>query len=76
MGHAKAAPGQVLKGRCVKGQKMTKDNRPLGELLHQLRAKVGALVRQEVTLAKTEAGGKLALARRDAGLIGAGAAVA
>lgn len=53
-----------------------RDDRSLGELFSDLTKEMGTLVRQEVQLAKTEMTDKAASYGKDAGFIGAGAAIA
>lgn len=50
--------------------------RSLGELFGELASETSTLVRQEVQLAKTELTEKVTSAGRDAGMIGAGGALA
>lgn len=54
----------------------SRDERPLGELFTDLVRETGALVRQEVQLAKAEVTQSAAQAGRAAGLMAAGGAVA
>ena len=49
-----------------------RDERSLGELFGELTQEVGALVRQEVALAKTELGQKASRVGRDAGMLAVG----
>lgn len=51
------------------------EQRPIGELLSELAAETGALVRNEVDLAKVELTGKAQVASRNAIQCGIGAAV-
>lgn len=53
-----------------------RDERSLGELFAELASETSTLVRQEVQLAKTELTEKVTSAGRDAGMIGAGGALA
>jgi len=53
-----------------------KEERSLGELFAELARETSTLVRQEVDLAKTEMTQKASQVGKDAGLIGAGGAVA
>jgi hypothetical protein len=53
-----------------------REERSLGELFAELASETSTLVRQEFQLAKTELSQKAAHAGRNAGLIGAGGAVA
>jgi xanthine/uracil permease len=52
------------------------DNRSLGELFSELANETTMLVRQEIQLAKTEMTQKATQAGKDAGMIGAGGALA
>jgi len=52
------------------------DERSLGELFSELARETSTLVHQEVQLAKTEMTQKATLVGKDAGMIGAGGAVA
>jgi len=52
------------------------DNRSIGDLLKNLRDESSTLIRQEVALAKTEMSEKAAKYGRNAGYLGAGAALA
>jgi hypothetical protein len=54
----------------------SRDDRTLGELFSELAQETSALVRQEVTLAKTEMGQKASRAGRHVGVLAAGGAVA
>lgn len=54
----------------------TADNRSIGELLKDLRDESSTLIRQEMALAKTEMSEKAAKYGRNAGYLGAGAALA
>jgi hypothetical protein len=53
-----------------------KDERSLGDLFAELATETSTLVRQEVQLAKTELTQKVTSAGKDAGMIGAGGALA
>jgi hypothetical protein len=53
-----------------------RENRSLGELFAELSRETTTLVRQEVTLAKTEMSQKAAQAGKDVGFLAAGGAVA
>jgi len=53
-----------------------RDERSIGELFAELARETSTLVRQEVQLAKTEMTQKVTSAGKDAGLIGAGGALA
>lgn len=53
-----------------------RDQRSLGELFSELANDTSTLVRQEIQLAKTEMTQKASSAGRDAGMIGAGGALA
>ena len=53
-----------------------KDDRSIGELFAELANETSTLVRQEVQLAKTEITQKVTSAGKDAGMIGAGGALA
>jgi hypothetical protein len=53
-----------------------RDEQSLGELFAQLAHETSTLVRQEVTLAKTELAQKAAQVGRDAGILGVGGAIA
>jgi len=57
-------------------QPRTRDERSLGELFSELSRETGALVRQEVALAKAEMTQKAAQVGKDVGLIAIGGAVA
>jgi len=52
------------------------DNRSLGDLIGELAREAGTLVRQEVTLARTELSEKATRVGRDVGFLVAGGAVA
>jgi hypothetical protein len=54
----------------------SRDDRSLGELFSELAQETSTLVRQEVTLAKTEMGQKASRAGRHLGVLAAGGAVA
>jgi xanthine/uracil permease len=54
----------------------SKDDRSLGELFAELAQETSTLVRQEVTLAKTEVSQKASRAGRHIGILAAGGAVA
>src|ERR687894_566887 len=54
----------------------SKEDRSLGELFAELARETSTLVRQEVELAKTEMSQKASEVGKDAGLLGAGGAVA
>ncbi len=53
-----------------------RDDRSLGELFAELTKEMTTLVRQEVTLAKTEMSQKASEAGKDVGFLGAGGALA
>ena len=53
-----------------------RDERSIGELFAELANETSTLVRQEVQLAKTELTQKVTSAGRDAGMLGAGGALA
>lgn len=53
-----------------------RDERSLGELFAELARETSSLVRQEVTLARTEMTQKVTQAGRDVGVIGVGGAIA
>jgi hypothetical protein len=53
-----------------------REERSLGELFSELARETSTLVRQEVALAKTEMSQKATQLARDAGVIGAGGAIA
>jgi hypothetical protein len=53
-----------------------RDERSIGELFAELARETSTLVRQEVQLAKTEMTQKVTSAGKDAGMIGAGGALA
>lgn len=54
----------------------TRDDRSLADLFRELTQETRVLIRQEINLAKTEASEKASAAGKDAGLVGAGGAVA
>lgn len=57
-------------------QQQQKDERSIGDLFAELATETSTLVRQEVQLAKTELTQKVTSAGKDAGMIGAGGALA
>jgi Flp pilus assembly protein TadB len=54
----------------------SRDNRSLGELFSELAQETSTLVRQEVTLAKTEVSDKASRAGKHVGILAAGGALA
>ena len=65
-----------MQGRQGKDQEGTTDERSLGELFAELAQESSTLVRQEVSLAKTEITQKASRAGRHVGILAAGGAVA
>jgi len=60
----------------MQGRDQDRDDRSLGELFAELAQETSTLVRQEVTLAKTEITHKASRAGRHVGILAAGGAVA